>query len=393
MKKPGPPRTLAVLFAACIVLSLLPLGFFFSKAADEEMLMIAGYEVIPPVKSQMPFESGGVLYVPVLLFARQNVTVTVTQAGVTLATLTHMVFFDTRQDVAYDENGTQYAAKAVYRNGHWFVPVPFTAERLDLYYSRNSQLEPVGFVRISRKDILVSDETIVRAWPIFIERYWNEYISTRTSVTTASSKPPATSVTQPPASTPITTPGSTPPPATTTPEPKNYRVYLAFEGLSDAETVLARLQTENVLAAFAVTPADIAENPGLIRQVAAAGHSFLLLAATAEEAIEASDMLFSLCKRHVSAVLPTESLTAEARQAFEAAGFALWESPFALDGDVSTQDMSLLQNYLNRHTSGAFVLIRPGAYLRSVLYSVFRLLAQESSEIFPILPIDRPVLP
>ena len=81
MKKPGSPRALAVLFAACIVLSLLPLGFFFSKAADEEMLMIAGYEVIPPAKSQMPFESGGVLYVPVLLFARQNVTVTVTDGS------------------------------------------------------------------------------------------------------------------------------------------------------------------------------------------------------------------------------------------------------------------------------------------------------------------------
>lgn len=387
MKNRTMRRTMAVLFAIFLVLSMMPMGLLISKAADEDMLMIAGYDILTPVKAQMPFETGGILYVPVVLFTRQDVSVTITNSGVTLASLTRMVFFDLKQNLAFDENGNYYMAKALYRNGYWFVPAQFTAERLNLYYSRYD-VEPVGFVRVSKKEFLLSDEVLLRTYAARAQRIWEEYNSTfATSKPLDSSSQPGSTVSTPSSGTPATTP------PVSTPAPKKYRVFLLFEGLENAETILSRLQRENALATFVFNLEEIQENPGLIRQIAHAGHSFALSASNVKEATEASDALFDICKNHVAVVFPSQELLAEDRTEMEAAGFSIWETTLVLDGSTYNQDLSVLQSFLNRRMSGALIRIRPGDNIRTLLNSVFDLLRSEASEYFPILPIDAPVIP
>lgn len=277
---------------------------------------IVNDELLPLSYNTMPYMYNSAVYVPYSVFTDHLDIRSMYNAEddvLILANLEKTLFYDMRNETAYDDNNYGYARKAVTYNGMIYVPARFTAEFFGLMYSYDYEI-PV--VRLRNDDAVYSDASIK-------DQYAQEFTSRLEAYQT--------------------TPPEEPDPETATPAP----VYFMFTGDLNEYTsaILDTLDYYGVRATFFLTAETIRAHEELVRRMYVDGHMLGVAAANSipetPEALVASytaanEALFSVLRTVSRSVyLPGGSLHESYDSAYfetlETAGYRYWDFTIIAD--------------------------------------------------------------
>lgn len=363
-------RLWAAVLAGVFALSLAVVAgrSAFSDDEKDAILMAVGYELLPVNRETMPFWEGGKLYVPILMFERQNITCRPSGDVLTMASLrSKWLEFNLVTGTVTGHDSLQAQEAAIYKNQVYFVPALFTANALGFRYSMYPTASPVPFVRITTQSDAVSDAVFLRAYEGWYARQVLEGFIPGT---------------------PTTVQGQT----ETTAPPKAYGIYLAVQGLSDLEEVLSALSARKILATFCLTLEAVEGDGGAVARLLAEGHGVILCAEGAKEAAAASTAFRQAFKTPVFDVLLTENpLSAETAAAVEAAGLKRWDGGFSIPADTERIDASLLKNYLDKNPEKALLVLPPGEERPGALKNALTVLYRDAPQFYIIAPAVPPV--
>lgn len=271
---------------------------------------IVNDELLPLNYSTMPYMYNSVVYVPYAVFtdyldirSMYNAKGDVLILGNSEKTL----FFDMKNETAYDDKDYAYVRKAVTYNGLIYVPARFTAEFFGLTYSYDYEI-PV--VRLRGADSTYSDASI--------KTYYEQEFVTRLEAYQQA-------------------PPEEPDPETATPAP----VYFMFTGeLNDyTNVILDTLENYGIRAMFFLNAETIRTHEDIVRRIYVAGHMIGISAAsgvpeTPETLLAsfdaANNALFSVLRTVSRSVyLPggsrNEAYDASYFDALTAAGYQYWD--------------------------------------------------------------------
>lgn len=338
-------RVLSFLAAAVLFLGLsAPM-----PASAANLYFIALNDNVPPLTAgNMPFWSGGTLYVPYTVFdANLNgshinlglyTSYNRTGGTVTLFNLRQMLIFDLNNGTCRDDmTGIVYTSRAVMRNGRPYVSLKMVCDFFDLEYSYNPlpYISQGYLVRIKSADAVLDDTWFIDAAQELINIRLKEYTRSLSSAATAN---PSVSP----------DPGITPEPPRE-PDGVNTAVYLAFrcrsaDGLTDA---LNTLTGNSCSAVFFLTPQLLEEEGDLVRRILGTGHSVGILAGgeDAREELERGNRALEAAAhtRTTLAYVP-----AGQRPGLEEEGWVCWEETLALEPGPAVGTSAFAHTVLNR---------------------------------------------
>lgn len=236
-------RKLAAFFLAAVMLALTGNTGAVIVNGQWVIFTIANDELLPLNAATMPYMYNSVVYVPYSVFtdylgirsmynAKDDVLILVNSEKT--------LFYDMKNETAYDDKDYAYARKALTYNGLIYVPARFTAEFFGLTYSYDYEI-PV--VRLRDADTTYSDA--------YIKTYYEQEFAARLEAYQQA-------------------PPEEPDPETATPAP----VYLMFTGeLNDyTNTILDTLEGYGIKAMFFLNAETIRAHEDIVRRLYVAGH-------------------------------------------------------------------------------------------------------------------------
>jgi len=227
--------------------------------------------------SNMPFVSGGILYVPYTMFSTNYTGVTLgvyavynsSKGRAMVYSNRKQLIFDLQENQTYDMDGNTYTERAMRRNSTVYLPIArVCAVFSDLIrYSRCST--PYGqLVRLKNDSVVLGDEAFVAAADNTMSQSLERYLQSLPS------RQPAPSPNQNASARPSPTPSESPKPAG-----GGAGVFLAFtltgteadwqEGL---ELSLTALAAQNQVGLFFLTPEQLELQDNLVRRLLGLGH-------------------------------------------------------------------------------------------------------------------------
>ena len=261
-------------FLSYVLAAALFLGLSAPIPASAASLYFIGLnDNVPPMTAgDMPFWSGGTLYVPYTVFdANLNgsgvnlglyTSYSRSDGIVTLFDLRQMLVFDLNTGACRDEiTGAVYSSQASMKNGRPFVSVSMVCSifNLDYSYIRLPYISQGYLVRIKSPDTVLSDDLYISAAQDLINIRLKEYTKSLNSAATTT--PGSSDDGQ----------GSAPPGQNPIQEPDggNTAVYLAFRcGSADGLTsILNVLDAGRYSALFFLSPRLIEEEGDLVRRI------------------------------------------------------------------------------------------------------------------------------
>lgn len=335
-----------------LVAVVLFLGLSAPVPASAANLYFIGLnDNVPPLTAgNMPFWSGGTLYVPYTVFdANLNgshinlglyTSYNRTGNTVTLFNLRQMLIFDLNNGTCRDDmTGIVYTSRAVMRNGRPYVSLKMVCDFFDLEYSYNPlpYISQGYLVRIKSADAVLDDAWFIDAAQDLINIRLKEYTRSLSSAATAD-------------------PSVSPDPGTATPEPPqepdgvNTAVYLAFrcrsaDGLAD---VLNTLTGNSCSAVFFLTPQLLEEEGDLVRRILGTGHSVGILADSGEDVREELRRGNRALEGAAHARTTLAYAAAGQQSALEEEGWVCWSETLALEPGAATGAVTFANQVLNR---------------------------------------------
>ena len=303
-------RRLAAFFLATAILMLTANTGAVIVNGQWVIFTIANDELLPLNYTTMPYMYNSAVYVPYSVFtdylgvrsmynAKDDVLI--------LGNSEKMLFYDMKNETAYDDEDYAYARKAVTYNGLIYVPARFTAEFFGLTYSYDYEI-PV--VRLRDAESTYSDA--------YIKMYYEQEFTAKLEAYQQ-------------------TPPEEPDPETATPAP----VYFMFTGeLNDyTNTILDTLESYGIKAMFFLNAETICAHEDIVRRIYVDGHRIGVSAAngvpeTPETLVAsldaANEALFSVLRTVSRSVyLPggsrSETYDASYFEMLAAAGYRYWD--------------------------------------------------------------------
>lgn len=341
-------------FLSFMLAAVLFLGLSAPFPASAASLYFIGLnDNVPPMTAgDMPFWSGGTLYVPYTVFdANLNgsgvnlglyTSYSRSDGVVTLFDLRHMLVFDLNTGSCRDDiTGAVYNSQATLKNGRPFVSVSMVCSVFDLEYSyiRLPYISQGYLVRIKSPDTVLSDELYISAAQDLINTRLKEYTKSLSSAATTT--PSGTDDGQGGAVS-----GQNP---VQEPDGGNTAVYLAFRcGSADGLAgLLNALDGGRYSVLFFLSPQLIEEEGDLVRRILGTGHSVGILA----EGEKVRDQL-RRGQRALEETAHTRTTLAHVpadRQAdLEEEGWVCWVETLAMEPGPTTGAGTFANTVLNR---------------------------------------------
>lgn len=371
-------------FLSYVLAAALFLGLSAPIPASAASLYFIGLnDNVPPMTAgDMPFWSGGTLYVPYTVFdANLNgsgvnlglyTSYSRSDGIVTLFDLRQMLVFDLNTGACRDEiTGAVYSSQASMKNGRPFVSVSMVCSifNLDYSYIRLPYISQGYLVRIKSPDTVLSDDLYISAAQDLINIRLKEYTKSLNSAATTT--PGSSDDGQ----------GSAPPGQNPIQEPDggNTAVYLAFRcGSADGLTsILNVLDAGRYSALFFLSPRLIEEEGDLVRRILGTGHSMGVLAEG-----EDVDGQLRQGQRALEETAHTRTtlayVSADRRAGLEAEGWVCWEESLAMEPGPTVGAGTFANTVLNRLGSrhrAAYLTLSGGEAAARVLPTLLRQLA------------------
>ncbi len=331
----------AILMGIIATANGAPANVYLMAVNDRPMEMTA---------ENMPMMVGGTLYVPYTMLSSRVTTINLgvsaqynsTRRTVLVSSGQQGVVFDLQANNSYDIRSNPLNAHAVVRNSMVFLPIMWICNYFGNINCTLSRTNYGTLVRVTNSAVVLSDREFVDAANNQLKDNYNRYLSsiqpTATPVPTAAptvrptDRPsPSTSASRPSsAPRPSSTPAPTATPRPTEPPPgANAEVALAYRWGDQAEEAARLLEHANQRALFLFTPGEAAANDGLVRRLAAAGHTvgLVLTGETAEDCLaqaEEGAALLASAARYPLFIVEAPALDGDGQAALEQAGYVLW---------------------------------------------------------------------
>lgn len=325
MKHRGWPAALCL--ALCVALALPSRG-------DQPViyLMAVNDTVVETTAENMPTVSGGILYVPYTILSSRthgiNLGVSVqynaARGTVMVYSNRYGVTFDTRNNSAADLDGNEVDARAVVRGSMVFVPLEWICGYFSVITYTITRTGSGTLIRITNSAAILSTADFVDAAKGMLHKNY-------TALTTV--EPPE--------------PSQEPDPVESAPAVGDGpEVYLGLRWGVRTEDAAQRLERAGQRALFLFTPAELAEQDGLVRALVGAGHTvgLVLEGDSAEtclsQAREGAALLAHIARRPVQ-VVSAGGLDDGGRKELAQAGYVLWDAN--VDGDGAATGTALLR--------------------------------------------------
>lgn len=369
--------------AARLLAAVLCLGLFLpapARAADLYFTSVND-NLLKLTAENMPFWSGGVLFVPYNVF---DVRVTGIDLGlscgyerdkntVSIFTLRRILTFDLSTGTCLDEQtGKSVAGRAVTRNGRIYVSLNTVCSFFGLDYSYTALSSvPQGYlVRIKSDAVVLSDARFIDAAGDLIRRRLREY-----NQSLAPAPVPAT---------PVPAQPTTPDPGEGDGDPASVSAYLAVrcESAAGASGILDALDAAGAYGLFFLTPQLLEEEGPLVRRILGSGHSVGVLARGEElsqvqaELEEGARLLEgSLHMRATLACVP-KGMSRDLRSG----GWVCWDETLSLSPAPGVGSGTFAANALRRlsgRTGEVYLTLEGGEDAARVLPTLLRRLGEE----------------
>lgn len=266
----------------CIILTVLLLAALLVLPAGgvSDLSFIAVNDVIPLTLSgdELPFHSGGVLYVPYTVFNQSSLgfypSYNTSEKTLTLFSRSSRLVFDLAAGMVTDENKITQAVEPVIRSGVVFLPAVFCANHFGVQVSELTSRSGYPIIRFTTGTQVYDDS-------LFVEKAEN-LVSYRVSQYLASLSP------APAEPDPPLPPGSPEEPSDEPPaqaeEQEPARICLAVTGGGDLDAALDQLAVARIHAAFFLTADEILAQESTVRRMISEGHAVGLAVSEGEDA-------------------------------------------------------------------------------------------------------------
>lgn len=288
--------------ALCLLVSLaMLLCLCVPVQADTDLFFVAVNDTIPLTLTVFPTYSGGTLYVPYQVFDAQpfGVTPSYNQTRQTYVLLSRdkQMIFDLAAGTVSTGSGNTSTANVLYKNGLLYLPLSFCASHFGL---KTTMLESADGYQILR----FTDGSEVYDDALFVQKAEN-LISYRVQQYAGQSQPDTR-----PAERPAT--GQT---AQENPDEEKTpsTVYLGFTNAAQMRSSMQALKQYSLHGTFFLTEAEIVEDPALVFELLAGGHTLGICAEAdatdiADALCRANDALAALlCQKTLLALLPADT--------------------------------------------------------------------------------------
>ncbi len=331
-----------------LLAAVLFLGLSVPMPASAANIYFVGLnDNVPPMTAgNMPFWSGGVLYVPYTVFDA-NLNGSHVNLGlhtsynrvdntVTLFNLRQMLVFNMNDGTCRDDmTGAVYSSRAVMRNGRPYLALNMVCSFFNLEYSYN-QLPYISqgyLVRIKSTDVVLDDVRFIDAAQELINIRLREYTRSLSSAATT---------------TPDTDPVEPDPPAE--PDGVNTAVYLAFrfERAAGLAETLDAMDSGGYSALFFLTPQLLEEEGDLVRRILGTGHSLGVLADGEGDTEELLERGRQAVERAAHTRTTLACVPEEERAALEEGGWVCWNETLSLEPGANVGTAAFANTVLNR---------------------------------------------
>ena len=331
-----------------LLAAVLFLGLSVPMPASAANIYFVGLnDNVPPMTAgNMPFWSGGVLYVPYTVFDA-NLNGSHVNLGlhtsynrvdntVTLFNLRQMLVFNMNDGTCRDDmTGAVYSSRAVMRNGRPYLALNMVCSFFNLEYSYN-QLPYISqgyLVRIKSTDVVLDDVRFIDAAQELINIRLREYTRSLSSAATT---------------TPDTDPVEPDPPAE--PDGVNTAVYLAFrfERTAGLAETLDAMDSGGYSALFFLTPRLLEEEGDLVRRILGTGHSLGVLADGEGDTEELLERGRQAVERAAHTRTTLACVPEEERAALEEGGWVCWNETLSLEPGANVGTAAFANTVLNR---------------------------------------------
>lgn len=321
---------------SAVLCAALLLGLVLSASASSTVyLMAVNDKLVEMTPDNMPFLSGGVLYVPYTMLSSRangginlgvNTQYSVTRGTVLVSSSREGVTFDTRNNTAYDFQGNTVNAQAVTRNSMVYIPLDWVCGYFQEISYTTIRTNYGILIRVTNSSAILSNADLVDYADSMLQanlRSYQEELARRNSASSSAPEPSQSSG------------------VGTGPE-----VCLAFRWGERAAETAERLEAAGQQALFLFTAEELAEQDGLVRRLAAAGHVIGL--ALTGDSVEAclsqakeGSLLLAHAARCAVQIVSADGLDGEGREALKSAGYVLWTAN--VPGDEAASASELLQ--------------------------------------------------
>lgn len=318
---------LPVVLCAALLLGLLVPAF--GSAANVNLMAVNDTVLVELTTENMPRTVGGVLYVPYTMFSNQATGINLGVTAMYSTTQRTVVVtdgrqrgavFDTQSNTAQDLNGNPLSVRAMVRNSMVFLPIDWLCEYFDAITCTRSQTDYGTLIRVTNSAATLSDPDFVSAADSLLASALRRYLDSggrgedldpAPSGDVASSEPPS-----------------------------GAELTLACRWGSTAETCAQLIEGREQRALFLFAPEEIAEQDGLVRRLAGAGHTIgLALSGDDVEDCLAQGSegrrLLASAARYSALVVSAPGLDEAGREALAQAGYVVWAAT-ARGEDFST---------------------------------------------------------
>jgi len=369
----GAKRLKKLIIPLLLIMILAFVAIPLNAAPELVILMKDDSAVSGITATQMPFMSGGEMYIPhdfLNGFAGLKTFYNASLGQLMVYDFESRITFDLKNDITFDDNGILIPEEGISKNGLIFVPVKLLSERFGFYYSLVTNYKWGIVVRICSYQPDTSDQIAISNNSARIKVIYNQYNAAYSTTTTRAS---SHTVTQPASSTEA--PSSTVTTTTTTAPKLPVDAGIMITGAIGPEysSMLDLLSEKGISAAVFFTAEDILEYPELVIRTFCEGHSVglsLSRYSCLDDASKANEALFRLLRirsRLVCIEGGIGSAPMGTADSLKENGYILWEPEYDTSaGEGLSAGVMAVQIFSD--TEGRTVLrFEPGAH-RSVRY-------------------------
>ncbi len=328
----------------CLLLAvLLCCGLFSSAGAARSVVLTAVNDSFLPLSnSTMPTRQNGEYYVPYSVFGRLGLRSAVRDNTLSLSSSAITLTFNTAAGTVYDQNMNSYSSPAYLINGTIYVPARLVCGRFGYSYSTLHSGDTL-ILRICSSAATLSDSEFLSASGSTIRSMLNTYNGIPNVSNPPGTQDPTTEIVQKPSS-----------------------IGFAVTGPASGDTadILTALDAAGQIAAFFL-PIDLdGYHAGLLREIAAAGHTFGFIVEadapiTVDDLARANQSLFhatGMTSRLLFLAPNAAALSADARDALTSAGYRLWDATHTVSPETrASRTISNLLNEFSKTTSAVIL--------------------------------------
>lgn len=311
--------------------------------ADGEICFIAVNDRLLEISST-PYFSNGVTYVPYWVFTDYDFKIYYSYFGETSTAMLYnsdrQLFFDMKNNTAYDDRDNAYNYRAVLRNGSVYVPATLVCNffgGMACSYISGGKYGDV--LRIKDSSFALTDTLFMLAADLPMQLRYEAYMAAQR---------PGESAPEPDVSAPDDPPTH-----------DGVTVCLSFIGLPDS-AILSALRGQNVTACFFLTAGQVRSDPELVRQLD--GEGFKLGVLCSGDALgdyeETSRLIFEAAHAKTLLVTALGADAAACALAAEENGLIFWS--YDIDGmstETATVYLSNIVNTLENRTSASSLFL------------------------------------